>query len=263
MFSALAVARHVAHADAAVVVMGPGHRRHQHPARVQRHGGRARSSTPPLRSAACRSRACASRSPTAATVTRALAPQRAPRCAWRRATGSTVAVPALGGPRSARLRADLDAAGIDRRHDLVEVDAARRRSALFAQHGLRIASMGRPAADDPALFQAARRGRRARGASRDASDRQRATPWLTGSSGWSTCIATLLDTRRPLTLDEIVRASSPATRRTWSRAGGSSSATRRRCASIGIPIRVESVDGSAPRQATGSTPTSTTSPSSS
>jgi hypothetical protein len=27
--------------------------------------------------------------------------------------------------------------------------------ALFAQHGLRIASMGRPAADDPALFQAA------------------------------------------------------------------------------------------------------------
>jgi hypothetical protein len=27
--------------------------------------------------------------------------------------------------------------------------------ALFARHGLRIASMGRPAEDDPALFQAA------------------------------------------------------------------------------------------------------------
>jgi hypothetical protein len=63
-------------------------------------------------------------------------------------------VPRLPAEQSARLRADLEAAGIDRRHDLVEVDAPDA-LALFARHGLRVASMGRPAGDDPALFQAA------------------------------------------------------------------------------------------------------------
>jgi hypothetical protein len=46
------------------------------------------------------------------------------------------------------------AAGIDRRHDLVDV-AAPEVLELFERFGLAITSMGRPAAADPALFQAA------------------------------------------------------------------------------------------------------------
>src|SRR4029077_14481000 len=66
-----------------------------------------------------------------------------------------VAVPLLAEPaHDRRLRDDLVAAGIDVRHDLVDVDAPDA-LALFARHDLRIASMGRPAEDDPALFQAA------------------------------------------------------------------------------------------------------------
>jgi hypothetical protein len=84
---------------------------------------------------------------------------------------ATVAVPVLPAEQGARLRADLTAAGIDRRHDLVDVDAPDALD-LFAFHGLQVVSMGRPAADDPALFQAAaaagtlaalRVGERARG----------------------------------------------------------------------------------------------------
>jgi hypothetical protein len=65
-----------------------------------------------------------------------------------------VAVPQLPPAQAARLRADLEAEGIDRRHDLVDVQAPDALE-LLARHGLRVASMGRPAADDPALFQAA------------------------------------------------------------------------------------------------------------
>jgi hypothetical protein len=65
-----------------------------------------------------------------------------------------VAVPRLPADQAARLQGDLEAAGLDRRHDLVAVDAPDA-VALFAGHGLRITSMGRPAEDDPALFQAA------------------------------------------------------------------------------------------------------------
>ncbi len=66
----------------------------------------------------------------------------------------TVAAPVLADPaEQARLDADLAAAGIDQRHDVVEVDAPDVLE-LFARHGLEIVSMGRPAADDPALFQA-------------------------------------------------------------------------------------------------------------
>jgi hypothetical protein len=63
-------------------------------------------------------------------------------------------VPRLADPEhDRRLHADLVAAGIDRRHDLVDVDAPDA-LALFARHELRIVSMGRPAEADPALFQA-------------------------------------------------------------------------------------------------------------
>jgi hypothetical protein len=65
-----------------------------------------------------------------------------------------VAVPRLGGDEDARLRADLADAGIDTRHDLVEVTSPDVLG-LLDQQGLRVVSMGRPADDDPALFLAA------------------------------------------------------------------------------------------------------------
>src|SRR4029079_15305287 len=65
-----------------------------------------------------------------------------------------VAVPQLPAEQAVRLRHDLLGAGIDRRHDLCDVPAPEVLE-LFARFGLAITSMGRPAAADPALFQAA------------------------------------------------------------------------------------------------------------
>jgi hypothetical protein len=153
VWSALAVARHVAEADAAVVVMGPGI-----VGTNTRLGFTGMEVGPVLDAAhalggvaiACLRVSFADGRPRhqglshhTATALRLAARDRA-----------TVAVPALPADQAARLRADLEAAGIDRRHDLVDVDAPDALE-LFARHGLRVASMGRPAADDPALFQAA------------------------------------------------------------------------------------------------------------
>jgi 2,4-dienoyl-CoA reductase-like NADH-dependent reductase (Old Yellow Enzyme family) len=66
----------------------------------------------------------------------------------------TVAVPCLGGEEEVRLRADLSDAGIDTRHELVAVTSPDVLG-LLAAEGLDVVSMGRPAADDPALFLAA------------------------------------------------------------------------------------------------------------
>jgi len=152
-FSALAVARHVAHADAAVVVMGPGI------VGTNTRLGFSGMEVGPLLDAAsglggipiaCLRVSFADGrdrhvglSHHSATALRIAARDRV-----------RVAVPALPTEQAARLRADLEAAGIDGRHDLVDVDAPDALE-LFERHGLRIASMGRPAADDPALFQAA------------------------------------------------------------------------------------------------------------
>ncbi len=65
-----------------------------------------------------------------------------------------MAVPRIGGPNEARLRADLAAAGIDTRHEIVDVDPPDVLG-LFAAHDMVISSMGRPAADDPVMFEAA------------------------------------------------------------------------------------------------------------
>ena len=65
-----------------------------------------------------------------------------------------VAVPELPPEQAARLRTDLELAGVDRRHDLVTVPAPDVLE-LFARFDLRVAVDGRPVADDPALFQAA------------------------------------------------------------------------------------------------------------
>jgi hypothetical protein len=64
---------------------------------------------------------------------------------------ATVALPAVGGEAEARLRSDLEQAGIDCRHDVVAI-APPDAIALFAHHGLDVTSMGRPAAADPILF---------------------------------------------------------------------------------------------------------------
>ena len=63
-----------------------------------------------------------------------------------------VPVPTVGGDEESRLRADLADAGIDARHEIVDV-APVDILALFAQHDLHVESMGRPAADDPVLFE--------------------------------------------------------------------------------------------------------------
>ncbi|HEX5587596.1 MAG TPA: DUF3866 family protein, partial [Acidimicrobiia bacterium] len=153
-FSALAVARHVAHADAAVVVMGPGI------VGTNTRLGFSGMEVGPLLDAAhalggvpiaCLRISFADERPRhqglshhTATALRIATRERA-----------VVAVPRLGNAaQDAQLRDDLRAAGIHDRHELVDVDAPDA-IALFARLGLRVQSMGRPAEADPALFQAA------------------------------------------------------------------------------------------------------------
>src|SRR4029450_8963415 len=57
----------------------------------------------------------------------------------------------LGGDEEARLRAGLAQAGIEARHDLVDVTPPDVLG-LLAAAGLDVVSMGRPAAADPATF---------------------------------------------------------------------------------------------------------------
>jgi Protein of unknown function (DUF3866) len=153
VYSALAVARHVIKADAAVVVMGPGIvgtgtrlgfsgieggpvldavtglqgdpiacLRVSFADPRERHQGVSHHTLTTLR-IACRSR-------------------------------TTIALPLLGGTQEATIRADLAAAGIDRRHDVIDVAAPDVLGAL-GPDGMNVVSMGRPAHDDPALFLAA------------------------------------------------------------------------------------------------------------
>jgi hypothetical protein len=63
----------------------------------------------------------------------------------------SIALPLVGGPEEARLRADLAAADLDRLHEVVEVEPPDVLG-LFARYGLEVSSMGRPAAADPVLF---------------------------------------------------------------------------------------------------------------
>ncbi|HEY5013475.1 MAG TPA: DUF3866 family protein [Acidimicrobiia bacterium] len=153
VYSALAVARHIADADVAVVVMGPG---------IVGTGTRLGFSgieLGPILDAAAglggvpiaclrasfadlreRHRGISHHALTALTTA----------CRSR----VLVALPAVGGAAEERLRADLAGAGIDTRHEVVAVtppDVL----ALFTEYGLDIFSMGRPAAVDPILFQAA------------------------------------------------------------------------------------------------------------
>jgi hypothetical protein len=65
-----------------------------------------------------------------------------------------VPVPCVGGVDEAQIRRDLARTGIGAQHDIVDVepvDALR----LLADAGIEVESMGRPAASDPVLFEAA------------------------------------------------------------------------------------------------------------
>ncbi len=65
-----------------------------------------------------------------------------------------IPLPTVGGEEERALRADLDGAGLTARHEIVEV-APVGIVRLLRAHNLPVVSMGRPAADDPVLFEAA------------------------------------------------------------------------------------------------------------
>jgi hypothetical protein len=153
IFSALAVARHAARADATVVAMGPGI------VGTNTRLGFSGMEVGPILDAATalggKPIACL-RVSFADPRTRHVGLSHHTRTALRLACRErvTVALPELAGDEDARLRSDLAAAGIDRRHDVVAVTPPDVLG-LFERHGLQVVSMGRPAADDPALFLAA------------------------------------------------------------------------------------------------------------
>jgi hypothetical protein len=153
IFSALTVARHAAGADAVVVAMGPGIVGTN--TRLGFSGMEVGSILDAAVALGGQPIACLRVSfadPRARHVGLSHHSRTALRLACRERV--VVAVPKLGGNDDTRLRSDLAEAGIERRHDLVEVtppDVLR----LLEHHGLRVVSMGRPAADDPALFLAA------------------------------------------------------------------------------------------------------------
>jgi hypothetical protein len=153
VYSALAVARHVIHADATIVAMGPGI-----VGTATRLGFSGIEVGPVLDAAiglgglpvAClrvsfadpreRHRGLSHHSATALTI--------ATRGRVR------IPVPRLGGEFEAVLRSELESTGLAARHDVVDVEPIGI-IALLEANGLHIVSMGRPAAEDPALFEVA------------------------------------------------------------------------------------------------------------
>jgi hypothetical protein len=153
VFSALVVARHVAMADIAIVAMGPGI------VGTNTRLGFSGLEVGPVLDAAVAlggvAIACL-RVSFADPRERHLGVSHHSATALRLATRSRVLVPVpcVGGAEEARMRDDLALAGIDVRHDIVDVPPPDVLG-LFARHDLRVVSMGRPAADDPVMFQAA------------------------------------------------------------------------------------------------------------
>ena len=150
VFSALAVARHVAGADAVVVAMGPG---------VAGTGTRLGFSAievgPVLdattavggRPVACLRASFSDPRPRHQGLSHHSVTALGLACRSR----VTIPLPLVGGPEEATLRSELATAGLDSRHDVVAVKVPDI-VGLFARHGLTITSMGRPAAADPVLF---------------------------------------------------------------------------------------------------------------
>jgi hypothetical protein len=150
VYSALAVARHVAGADAVVVAMGPG---------VAGTGTRLGFSAievgPVLDAAAavggrpiaCLRASFADPRPRHQGLSHHSATALGLACRSR----VTVPLPLVGGPEEETLRTGVAAAGLDVRHEVVAVKPPDILG-LFAQHGLTVTSMGRSAAADPVLF---------------------------------------------------------------------------------------------------------------
>jgi hypothetical protein len=69
-------------------------------------------------------------------------------------TRAIIPLPLVGGAHEEQLRKDLANAGLDARHDIVDV-ATVGVVELLASHGMHIVSMGRAAAADPVLFETA------------------------------------------------------------------------------------------------------------
>jgi hypothetical protein len=153
IFSALAVAKHVAGADVTIVAMGPGI-----VGTNTRLGFTGMEVGPILDAAAALGGVpiAAIRASFADPRDRHLGVSHHTVTALRLACRDRVKVvlPSVGGAEEDRLREDLAAAGIGDRHDVVAVEPPDVLG-LFERHGLRIASMGRPATDDPVLYQAA------------------------------------------------------------------------------------------------------------
>ncbi|HET9730077.1 MAG TPA: DUF3866 family protein [Acidimicrobiia bacterium] len=153
VYSALAVARHVAQADAAVVVMGPGI-----VGTATRLGFSGIEMGPVLDAVAGLQGV-----PIAALrVSFADPRERHQGVSHHSLTTLTIAtrsrvqiaLPCVGGDEEKAIRSDLTTAGIDARHEIVDVEPIGIVDRL-AERGIEVVSMGRPAADDPVLFEAA------------------------------------------------------------------------------------------------------------
>src|SRR5688572_13657225 len=148
--SALAVARHVAGADAVVVAMGPGVA-----GTGTRLGFSAIEVAPILDAAAalggrpiaCLRASFADPRPRHQGLSHHSATTLGLACRSR----VTIPLPLVGGPEEETLRAALVAAGLGDRHDVVAVKPPDILG-LFAAAGLHVTSMGRPAAADPVFF---------------------------------------------------------------------------------------------------------------
>jgi hypothetical protein len=148
--SALAIARHVAGADAVVVAMGPGVA-----GTGTRLGFSAIEVAPVLDAAAalggrpigCLRASFADPRPRHQGLSHHSATALGLACRSR----VTIPLPLVGGPEEETLRSEVAAAGLDTRHDVVGVKPPDILG-LFADHGLTVTSMGRPAAADPVFF---------------------------------------------------------------------------------------------------------------
>ena len=153
IYSALAVARHAAGADVVVVAMGPGI------VGTNTRLGFSGMEVGPILDATVALGGvpiAALRVSFADPRARHLGLSHHSATALRLACHSRVVVPVptVGGEEERRLRTDLRDAGLDVRHELVDV-APIGVIDRFAEHGLDIVSMGRPAGEDPVLFEAA------------------------------------------------------------------------------------------------------------
>lgn len=153
IFSALAVARHVANADVAVVAMGPGIVGTN--TRLGFSGmevGAILDATVALGGVPIVALRVSFADPRARHEGLSHHSATALRLACRERV--IVPVPALTASLRDRLRADLERAMVDQQHEIIEVDAPDILG-LFDRYGLEVTSMGRPAAEDPVLFEAA------------------------------------------------------------------------------------------------------------